>query len=339
MVVKRVYIPAHGTYTVDDISDPFNPTIGSLIFSTTKPSDTDEDDDDDDDEATALNSPRPIKVSEHVSVPPVQDFLHIASLCNLATVHKGADGNWHCRGDPTEIGIQVFANRFDYGREKLMAHLDDNNDEGMKNDTGSTWTQLAEFPFDSDVKRMSVVFRRSTNDSTPTTSSEMVFLKGAVERVLDLCVSIRTKEGDVEFTEDRREEILKNMEALAGEGLRVLALASREWDGEVPKWKGYPRENVEKDMVLLGLVGLYDPPRPESYGKWLYKVVASSLAHRSLSAHRLCEEMPSRRNRSPHAHRRSQSHRPSNRSTSRYHPQSVVQSPRTHPQSCRHDRQ
>ncbi|KAG8875376.1 hypothetical protein FRB97_005165 [Tulasnella sp. 331] len=274
MVAKRAYIPGHGTYTVDDINDPFNPSVGALLFSKSKPTDSSDPDNEDE---TSNVAPRPVDIAQHTAVHAVQTFLHTASLCNLATVHQSADGQWHCRGDPTEVGISVFASRFHYGREKLMAPLPGTAEtEGTvtppenlpKNDTGSQWTQLAEFPFDSDVKRMSVVFRRqlAIPDLAGNITSEMVFMKGAVERVLDLCVSMRTADGDVEFTEDRKQEILENMEALAAEGLRVLALAAREWRGGVSDWRGHPRADVEKGMVLLGLIGLYDPPRPESYG-------------------------------------------------------------------------
>ncbi|KAG8988400.1 hypothetical protein FRB90_002764 [Tulasnella sp. 427] len=136
-------------------------------------------------------------------------------------------------------------------------------EEAPLNDTEAQWHLQAEFPFDSDVKRMAVVFRRRAfaDDSV----SQMVFMKGAVERVLDACMYMRTREGDVEITEERKDDILANMEALAKDGLRVLALASREWTEDVQEWRGYPRENVEQGMTLLGLIGLYDPPRLESY--------------------------------------------------------------------------
>merc|ERR1711964_116246 len=64
-------------------------------------------------------------------------------------------------------------------------------------------------------------------------------------------------------------EILANMEALAAQGLRVLALASKEWhDATNPREKNEqaPREDVEKELIFQGLVGLYDPLRPESKG-------------------------------------------------------------------------
>lgn len=269
MVAKRAYIPAYGTFTVDDISDPNNPTIGKLIYSPASPAETDD--------HTADEIPddaKPVQVEnlgQHVSNPALKSFLLIGSLCNLATVHHGKDGEWTCRGDPTEIGIQVFVTRFDFGRLKLMASASraeagdatPNEEEAPLNDTEAQWHLEAEFPFDSDVKRMAVVFKRRAFADGST--SQMVFMKGAVERVLEACGSVRTQEGDVEITDERKDGILANMEALAKDGLRVLALASREWTEDVKEWRGYPRANVEKEMTFLGLIGLYDPPRPESY--------------------------------------------------------------------------
>jgi magnesium-transporting ATPase (P-type) len=71
----------------------------------------------------------------------------------------------------------------------------------------------------------------------------------------------------VDLTDEIRDEILANMEALASQGLRVLALASRVYDpssGRRASREGpVPREQIERDLIQ-GLIGLYDPPRPES---------------------------------------------------------------------------
>jgi len=121
------------------------------------------------------------------------------------------------------------------------------------------WTQVAEFPFDSDVKRMSVIFKQKG------AQSEKVFSKGAVERILESCTSVHWKEGrkHEKMTNDLQKEILRNMEALAAQGLRVLALASKDWSSANPN---PVRAEVESELTFQGLIGLYDPPRPESAG-------------------------------------------------------------------------
>merc|ERR1712000_247247 len=181
------------------------------------------------------------------------DFLQVASLANLAHVHQNDEGTWQARGDPTEIALQVFASRFDYNRSKFIDGPD------------ATYKQVSEYPFDSDVKKMSVIFENLK------TKEQMVYTKGAVERVIDSCTTIRwslDQESDVEMDDDKKQQILDNMEALASQGLRVLALASRPFDprnGRRASRDGPPpREEIERDLTFRGLIGLYDPPRPES---------------------------------------------------------------------------
>merc|ERR1711939_837850 len=122
------------------------------------------------------------------------------------------------------------------------------------------WKLLAEFPFDSDVKKMSVIYKNPHEDKM------WAFTKGAVERVITSCstyVSDPEKEPS-EMTEDYQNQILENMEGLAKLGLRVLALASREYNEPYTEGEEIDRNKVENNLVFRGLIGLYDPPRPES---------------------------------------------------------------------------
>lgn len=177
----------------------------------------------------------------------LEHYLRVASLANLAIVQKDQNGEWTARGDPTEIAIQVFASRFDWNRSKLTSGNE------------PAWKQVAEFPFDSDVKKMSVVFEETK------TGDKHVFIKGAVERVITSCTSVyRESSAAVPMTEEFREEILESMEAIAALGLRVLALASRTYSDKIREGVEIDRASVEKDLTFRGLVGLYDPPRPES---------------------------------------------------------------------------
>lgn len=241
MVTKKAWIPAAGTYTVGTSEDPMDPTLGQLSHSTYAPIHTPES------QEESHDQPRPagelINESEHLT-----EFLNVASLANLARVYKSED-TWKARGDPTEIAIQVFASRFDWNRDRFT-----NGDE-------PDWTQTAEFPFDSDVKKMSVIFEHKDGKS-------MVFTKGAVERVLGSCTKVHwEKDQDlIEMTEEHRDVVLQNMEALAKQGLRVLALASKEYTIKHDAGDKPERNIIEEDLTFRGLVGLYDPPRPESAG-------------------------------------------------------------------------
>ncbi len=242
MVVKRAWIPAKGTYSVSTSTDPFNPTMGDLSHNPLPPNEIEMKS-----EPTVkegCGTPYQELLEDN---PLLEDYLSVASLANLAHVHESGDG-WTARGDPTEIAIQVFVTRFNWNRERLTKE--------------ESWFQVAEFPFDSDVKKMSVIFSRNDADK------KMIFTKGAVERVIGSCNLIHWDEGSQpnEMTEDLRNHILENMEALAAQGLRVLALASKFYSGQSGSGVEYDRGDIENDLTFQGLIGLYDPPRVESAG-------------------------------------------------------------------------
>ncbi|KAF5025405.1 hypothetical protein F66182_2507 [Fusarium sp. NRRL 66182] len=245
MVVRMAWLPGHGTYSVASTNEPYNPLVGDIDYAPFSPTEL----------------PRPGEKSNSHSVDPhdepssnqgLKHYLDIASLANLAVVERGSrDGGpeeWLVQGDPTEIAIQVFVSRFNWNRMSLSSG------------PNPRWKQLAEFPFDSEVKRMSVIFRDTTSDETH------IFTKGAVERVLSSCVSME-ESGTIKPLDDAaKDAILDNMEAFARLGLRVLALASRSPVQGLPEdlSAAMNRSDFEKDLVFRGLIGIYDPPRPET---------------------------------------------------------------------------
>ncbi|OQV03571.1 hypothetical protein CLAIMM_08597 isoform 1 [Cladophialophora immunda] len=243
MVAKKCWIPASGTYTVSTSNEPFNPTIGEVTHTEAAPAKRNEKHPED----------RPIVEPNKLleDNDELRDFLLVASLCNLAQVHLNKEGEWVAIGDPTEIAIQVFAYRFGFNRQRFL------------DPKHATLKEVSEYPFDSDVKRMSTVFEDLQ------TKEQMVYTKGAVERVIDACTSINwSRTGVIDLSGEMKTAILENMEALAAQGLRVLALASRPYspqDGRRASREGPPpREEVERNLIFRGLIGLYDPPRPES---------------------------------------------------------------------------
>ncbi|KAL8952947.1 MAG: hypothetical protein Q9222_001166 [Ikaeria aurantiellina] len=238
MVVKKAWIPAKGTYSVDPPSNPFNPTAGTISFEGCAPKDSNNQ------AAGEKGSESPSDLLDGNAL--LEDYLKVASLANLATVQKNGE-EWSARGDPTEIAIQVFASRFDRNRLSLMSG------------EAPAWRSVAEFPFDSDVKKMSTIFEQIQ-------SKEMhIFTKGAVERLIDSCTSVHlSSEGATSMSNEIRQDILSNMEALASLGLRVLALASKPLKERVDPNSDPNRNDLEVDLVFQGLIGLYDPPRPES---------------------------------------------------------------------------
>jgi Na+-exporting ATPase len=266
MIVKKVWIPRVGVYTVKNSTNPSNPTQGEVtkvpepIPNTSAPDDRSNNYRQLTFDVPAATLAKDQQMKKHVDnsedeaelTPELEEFLRPTVLCNLATVllektEGGRKEKWQTTGEPTEIALQVFARRFDFGKKKLES-------EG--------WKQVAEFPFDSSIKRMSVVYR------DPDTKESIIYTKGAVERVLDLCSSIGTGSNIEAMTDDLKEFVIAQMDELAGQGQRVLAVASRTWDGDFPEQHGSNvdqlRGEVEQDLTLIGLVGIYDPPRDET---------------------------------------------------------------------------
>ncbi|KAK6380167.1 P-type ATPase [Exophiala oligosperma] len=245
MVAKKCWLPSRGTYSVGPSNEPFNPTEGDLMYSEVSPA-----------KEELETAPEPQAGSHDELVKDnseLTDFLFVASLANIARVHQNKEGEWVALGDPTEIAIQVFASRFDFNRTKFLGG------------DAAKYKEVSEYPFDSDVKKMSVIMEEGAS------KQQKVFTKGAVERVLDSCTKTRWESSDVvELTHDMKSTILDNMEALAAQGLRVLALASRPYNApngqKASREDPPPREEVECSLVFHGLIGLYDPPRPESEG-------------------------------------------------------------------------
>jgi len=112
--------------------------------------------------------------------------------------------------------------------------------------------RLDEIPFDSDRRRMSTVHRAP--------QGRMLHCKGAPEAVLPRCKHVLAADGIRPLAPEVRERFTGAQEEMAAAGLRVLAFACRELSD------GAGRERWEEELVLTGLIGLEDPPRPEVPG-------------------------------------------------------------------------
>lgn len=143
---------------------------------------------------------------------------------------------WSVLGDPTEGALMVMAMKAGLWREKLE----------MKE------VREAEIPFDSDRKRMSVLYRQPAGELA-------VYVKGAPDVILDLCTHSLKGGLAVPLSKREREEILNQNSELADKALRVIAFAYRELPADTTD---FSEENVEQRLVFLGLAGMIDPPRP-----------------------------------------------------------------------------
>jgi Ca2+-transporting ATPase len=107
--------------------------------------------------------------------------------------------------------------------------------------------RVGEIPFTSETKRMTTLHDLQ--------SGKMAYAKGAPEVILASCTRMWGENGEQPLAEKDREEILKAARDMAGQALRVIAIARKG---------GSDIKQAEKEMKFLGLVGMIDPPRPEA---------------------------------------------------------------------------
>jgi magnesium-transporting ATPase (P-type) len=163
--------------------------------------------------------------------PALLQFARGAALCNDAHVRQADDGSWTVEGDAMEGALVALASRAGLDVEALR--LD--------------WHRLDEVPFDAVHRFMATLHR-------PADALAVVFVKGAPEQVLTMCVDQQGPEGlqplDAPYW-------LQQIDALAARGYRVLGLASR-----APA-RGADSVDMDdvKDLTLLGVLGMIDPPR------------------------------------------------------------------------------
>jgi Ca2+-transporting ATPase len=171
-------------------------------------------------------------------------LLTVVGLCNNARLvpSHGENPYWTILGDPTEAALRVVAHK---GGVDLEAEA-------------RRTPRIRELPFDSRRKRMSTIH----NDQ----DIRLVCVKGAPTEVLALCTYIYLDGQKIPLNTQLHAQIVAANDSYARNGLRVLAVATRELP-EVSRPGNtsteYTPEAIEHDLVFLGLVAMMDPPRPE----------------------------------------------------------------------------
>ncbi|MGM0630188.1 MAG: cation-transporting P-type ATPase [Pseudomonadota bacterium] len=171
----------------------------------------------------------PVTEREH---PVLGELGRAAALCNDASLHKN-EGEWKVEGDPMEGALLAMAG-------KLGA------------DIGSYAERLDTIPFDARHRFMATL-NHDAEDQT------YVFVKGAPEQIISMCAEQRTASESSESFNGGYWH--KKAEEIAAQGQRVLALALKPMNPEDSK---LDFADVQDGLIMLGLVGLIDPPRPEA---------------------------------------------------------------------------
>jgi Ca2+-transporting ATPase len=160
----------------------------------------------------------------------IESLLTSFVYCNNSFLNETGAGS----GDPTEVALLQYAHTQRPQFEEIPGHTD----------------RIAEWSFDSDRKRMSVAVREKDGIH--------IYSKGAPESILPICLLSNTES----------QSILDDVQKLSQNGLRVLAFASKSVKESYPAghWTtDTPTDEIEHSLTFLGLAGLADPPRPESY--------------------------------------------------------------------------
>ncbi len=178
------------------------------------------------------------KKAEAMHSPPLLELATNLIGCNNSH-RKEENGVWKTIGDPTEGAMLTAGLKAGGVQEKIEKEM----------------PKQHEFPFDSDRKR-STVIRAMPNGKF------RAFTNGAPGTLLELCTRHYTNEGIQPLTEQDRQQILSETTTMAKLALRVLGSAYR--DIESSSIKDLTVNAVEKDLVFVGLSGMYDPPRQEA---------------------------------------------------------------------------
>jgi calcium-translocating P-type ATPase len=173
----------------------------------------------------------------------IELVLGAGSLANNARLAQH-DGEWSSQGDPTEAAFLVAAHKLEGTTSKL-----------------GRFERRAEIPFTSDRKMMSTLHRDQDD------GRRLLFSKGAPDVLLARCTRLQVGHETLPLTEGMRRQRLGEVEALSEQAFRTLGVAYRitdeaPLDGSGPgSWR--EAEELERDLVYVGVVGIIDPPRVE----------------------------------------------------------------------------
>ena len=177
---------------------------------------------------------QPLREGETKSL---EKLLEIAALCNGAKIDPPSDRNrnWSVIGDPTDGALLVSALKYGFNIEDELVEK----------------PIIDILPFSFERKRMTTVHKLNGN--------LFIYTKGAPRNILDVCTKVVVDGKVEELNQENMDWIETRIHEFANEGLRVIAVAYKK----IPKTEYKKGEEVEKDLIFVGLAGMRDPPRAE----------------------------------------------------------------------------
>ncbi|WP_106461099.1 cation-translocating P-type ATPase [Anaerococcus sp. Marseille-P3915] len=163
-------------------------------------------------------------------------LMTIASLCNDANLIRDGE-EYKITGDPTEGAMLTFAEKWNINQEDL----------------NEKHPRIQEIPFDSTRKMMTTFHELDGKYYAMTKGAPDVIMKNSSKILIDGNL--------IEFSDAKRKELADENNDLASQALRVMAYAFKPLESLDTD---LTTENIEHDMVFVGLTGMIDPPRPEA---------------------------------------------------------------------------
>ena len=172
--------------------------------------------------------------------PVLEECLKAGLLCNDSHLEE-KEGQWKVVGDPTEGGLIVVANKAGLTQPDLEREM----------------PRIEVIPFESEFQYMASLHENT--GSRDVSSSKIIYVKGSVEAILSR--SHKGLDAEGQLTALDQEAVHREVEAMAQQGLRVLAFAKKS----VPTHQNsVDHPDIETDLIFIGLQGMIDPPRQEA---------------------------------------------------------------------------
>jgi len=162
--------------------------------------------------------------------PVLEELINSFYICNEAELGHDEEGNWTVKGEPTEGALVTL-----YEKAAVSHQAGD---------------RISTIPFDSEYKYMATLATHGDKN--------VIYIKGAPDRLLDMSGKQLTENGETNFEREYWDE---KISYLAGKGLRIIGAAYKIVDKNVTT---IGHDDIQDDIVFLGLAGIIDPPREEA---------------------------------------------------------------------------